>query len=339
MTAMLLAGLMTIPAMAATKKKKINTVTLTVKSEVYPDTRYGEEDVEVETRGENYAFDYYEIENVGFSWTRQDVPQIAIYLKADDGYEFAMQKASAVKLTGATYYKATTQDEKSILKIIVNLPPLAESVGEMTLLSLADNGFAVWEPVDGAASYDVRLYRNGEGVGVTMHSTTETWYNFQKAMSRSGSYRVKVRPVNGVNPNNKGAWFESEEFSLTEEQARAIRDGEVDNEPRIGHWGSENDSRWYYIQADGNRAVNQWLQITGDWYFFGADGYMQTGWIDWNGKWYYCDESGKMLVNTTTPDGHKVTHDGSFREEKSDAEAAGTEAENVGPAGAGTAGA
>ena len=40
------------------------------------------------------------------------------------------------------------------------------------------------------------------------------------------------------------------------------------------------------------------------------DGYMRTGWIDWNGKQYFCDPSGAMLENTVTPDGFQVGADG-----------------------------
>ena len=40
---------------------------------------------------------------------------------------------------------------------------------------------------------------------------------------------------------------------------------------------------------------------------------MATGWVDWNGKRYYCDAAdGKMLVNTTTPDGYTVGADGAL---------------------------
>ena len=44
--------------------------------------------------------------------------------------------------------------------------------------------------------------------------------------------------------------------------------------------------------------------------FFDAQGYMQTGWIQWDGKEYYCSENGDMQVNCMTPDNYWVGEDG-----------------------------
>ena len=97
---------------------------------------------------------------------------------------------------------------------------------------------------------------------------------------------------------------------------------------------------WVYIKSDGNMAVNEWLNLEYDgvrsWYFFGADGGMSTGWINWNdqayylitdsdgwmgrmatgwqcidGKWYYFDkEQGNMFRGGKTPDGFIVDENG-----------------------------
>ena len=180
----LMAALMAVPAMAASRKK-ISSVNLEIEADIQPDTRFGEETIEVKTKGDKYSFDYYEIENTGFEWTREDVPQIVIYLRADEGYYFSLSKASAVKLSGATYIKASKQDSSEILKLTVKLPPLAESVGELTEVVLTDNGYGMWDAVPGAATYEFRLYRNGEGIGITMLSTTGTDYNFKDIMDLS----------------------------------------------------------------------------------------------------------------------------------------------------------
>ena len=123
-------GMGTMTSLAATRKK-ITTVSVKVTADVQPENRYGEEEIEIETRGGNkYRFDYYEIENIGFEWVEDDVPQITIYLAAEDGYYFSLTKASAVKLTGATYVKASKQDSSETLKLTVKLPSLQETVAE-----------------------------------------------------------------------------------------------------------------------------------------------------------------------------------------------------------------
>lgn len=57
-----------------------------------------------------------------------------------------------------------------------------------------------------------------------------------------------------------------------------------------GQWMQETDGRRWYQNDDGSYPVNQWAEIHGNQYYFGADGY--------------------MLVNTTTPDGKQVGADG-----------------------------
>ena len=40
---------------------------------------------------------------------------------------------------------------------------------------------------------------------------------------------------------------------------------------------------------------------------------MKTGWQFINDKWYYLDTTnGECLVNTTTPDGHKIDENGTW---------------------------
>lgn len=302
MTAVLLAGMMAVPAMAATRKK-ISSVNVNVESSIQPETRFGEEQIEITVKGGNkYSFEYYEIENVGFEWMQEDVPQISIYLHAEDGYYFSLTSASAVKLTGATYVKAAKQDSSETLKLTVKLPSLEESVGEQTEVTLSDNGYAVWDEVRGAGSYEIRIYRNGTGVGASVLTTTETSYNFKDIMGRAGSYYVRVRPVNKVNLENKGEWVESATVSISTEQANAIRTGQAGGVPLTGKWMQDETGYWYQ-HNDGSYTKSGWEEIKGEWYFFNENGYMQTGWIDWEGKRYYCDNSGAMLRSTTTPDG------------------------------------
>ena len=44
-------------------------------------------------------------------------------------------------------------------------------------------------------------------------------------------------------------------------------------------------------------------QRNGQWYYFDADGYMATGWVQVNGLYYYLDpSSGAMYANCYTPD-------------------------------------
>lgn len=53
-----------------------------------------------------------------------------------------------------------------------------------------------------------------------------------------------------------------------------------------------------------------WQKINGKWYYFNQSGAMLTGWQEINGFYYYMDENGACLINTTTPDGHRLDESG-----------------------------
>lgn len=68
----------------------------------------------------------------------------------------------------------------------------------------------------------------------------------------------------------------------------------------------QNESDWCYYN-NGSIVSNEWVSYNGDWYYLNENGIMATNrWID-N---YYVGVDGKMLKNTTTPDGYWVGDDG-----------------------------
>lgn len=64
--------------------------------------------------------------------------------------------------------------------------------------------------------------------------------------------------------------------------------------------GWKRDSTgWRYENPEGSDSRGGFVQISGKWYFFDADGYMKTGWQKSGEKWYYLTESGEMAVGWT----------------------------------------
>lgn len=306
----LLLGLMTLPAFAASRKK-INSISINITSSISPETKFGDEEVDVEVKSGKCSFDYYEIENMGFEWGDEDVPELTLYFSADDGYYFALGKASSIKLTGATYVSASKQDSSETLVLKVKLASLAESIGSETAVTLYPGGYAAWDEVRGAGSYELRLYRNGSGLGATWLTTEDTNYDFRSMMNRTGSYYVKIRAVNKLVSDNKGEWVESPAITLDQAMVNAIKSGEAGGIPLSGTW-VQDDNGWWYQYNDGTYITNSWREIDGDWYYFDENGYMKTGWIEWDDQLYYSDETtGALMTNTTTPDGYLVGEDGS----------------------------
>lgn len=69
------------------------------------------------------------------------------------------------------------------------------------------------------------------------------------------------------------------------------------------------DNTWYLLDDNGSMCTG-WNLVHGKWYLIGSNGAMLTGWQEVNGKQYYMVETGECLLNTTTPDGHKVNENG-----------------------------
>ncbi|MBQ8934121.1 MAG: hypothetical protein IJ061_07545, partial [Lachnospiraceae bacterium] len=110
-----------------------------------------------------------------------------------------------------------------------------------------------------------------------------------------------------------------------------------------GSW-HQNGTEWTFTFADGRSAAEEWVYATylgiRNWYYFGGDGRMRTGWLTlgdsiyylnpvsdgtkgrmltgWamiDGKWYYFEtqagrNQGRMYRNEMTPDGYRVGPDG-----------------------------
>lgn len=313
--AALMAGLVAMRVMAASKKK-IKSVNVKVTASITPETRIGSEDVDVDVKDSSkYYYDTYEVNNSGFEWVATDVPELSIYLRAEDGYYFSLSKLSDVKLDGATLVKASKQDSSETLKLVVKLPSLSEYVADFNeeeTVNLTNNGFAIWNPISGAGSYEVMVYRDGSAVGVTTRTTTEPNYNLKNEVTQTCQLSGKGAPVNGENASNKGKWVESNVVSYNADQVKAIRAGEAGGLPVSGEWKSDTTG-WWYQHSDGTYTKNAWEEIDGKWYIFDENGYMRTGWVDWNGEAYYCDNSGAMLKNTMTPDGYILDYDGRIK--------------------------
>lgn len=60
------------------------------------------------------------------------------------------------------------------------------------------------------------------------------------------------------------------------------------------------------------------LGTDGQWYYYGADGAMKTGWIQVSGKYYYLYEDGHCAMGEVTPDGYRVDESGAWYEVKKD---------------------
>lgn len=312
-----LAVAMVFPAYAD-KRKKISTVTLDIKADIQPDTDFGDETIEVETKSSKYEFSDYQIKNEGFGWTEDSVPQLNIYLHADDDYYFASMTNDQIKLKGGAELKwSTRQDSSSTLVLNVTLPSLQNGLKSIETVTLNQDGIASWNEVGTAGSYEIKVYRGGKAVGTALTSNGNSVNCRERLMKPNESYTVRVRAINKYDPEVKGEWTESAPIYVTGEmvtnyKANLDAAGVAGGSGAAGEWAQVEDGRYWFRYPDGTYPANEWKEIGGQWYFFNAEGYMQTGWITWNEKSYYCTENGNMLSDCMTPDGYWVGADGAW---------------------------
>ena len=117
-----LATLISGTAFAATKKKKrkINTVSFKVMGNIDVDTQIGMENLDFTTSAGTYHVENFEVQNQGFKWTMNDVPEYKVTLTAEDEYEFNVKKAvEELKLA-----KDSLDGDKAHAKLVKKLKDL-----------------------------------------------------------------------------------------------------------------------------------------------------------------------------------------------------------------------
>lgn len=203
-----------------------------------------------------------------------------------------------------------------------------------------ENGtYARWDEVENAYEYELYLYC--EDSKVKEIKTKKTKYNFSKYMTKAGDYTFRVRALakNKDKEYKTSLWSEySDTTYVDEDQAERIKSGTVNevntSGPGIPKTGTDTTVQqqtgvvgkdqwlvdsvgWWYRRADGSFPTDGWFQdpADGHWYFFNAQGYMMTGWIDWNGQRFYCNAqgtpSGAMVTGSNTIDGQQYEFDAS----------------------------
>ena len=343
-SALFLAAVMAVSAastvQAADDRERIDKVTLNFAYDKEPASGDEIGDIRVTTNSDQFTVDYAEYTNSGDTWTVGDVPEVRVELDANDGYRFAYESKSHFDVNGggAEFKDADRQDDDSHMVVTVELDRIGGKLSAPENLEW-DGTTAHWDHLDGAKTYEVRLYRGSSTV--TTVETANNYYNFAGSITREGDYIFRVRGISDYN-DRSGEWSsDSDEYYVDEDEAASAG---------TGSW-VQDGTRWWFAYSGGGYPANCWKEIGGAWYYFDRSGYMTTGWQyvdgDWyylnpgsgammsgwqlinnvwyyldssgamqtgwnyiNGKYYYMDSNGAMYANRTTPDGHYVDASG-----------------------------
>lgn len=292
-------------AFAATKKKKIKSVSFKIVGNIEADTKPGQESLEISTTDSKYTIDSYEILNTTFRWQPEDVPQIKIMLEANEDYYFDIYQASQVNIAGGSFVSASRSNGATVLDVTVKLPPLKEQLFPIENARFSEDGTCTWDPSQNVGSYEVKFYRNKSALGQSYYTLLNT-INFRDLMTKEGNYYFRVRPISISNAEIVGDWTESAQIYVSKQTAQTILKEKADRES-AGTWQQDAIGYWFQL-PDGSYPRSEWRKIHNIWYYFLDSGYMATGWQYVNGAWYYLDaESGALWINATTPDGYEVS--------------------------------
>lgn len=267
-------------------------------------------ELDVECTGEGY--DLQKVTLFPNGDDKSPHPYAVVILDAGDEYYFSSIKSSYFTLEGegASFSEAARTNSNSTMTLTVRLKDLGEGeVEEPTGLRWNEKGIAIWEPVSGAGNYSVRIRRNGNSVSSSSAPTTEiTVYNFSTKITKTGDYTFQVRTNGKYKKTKSSDWVTSSVFQVDEEKLAYIREHAEPDSGLPGQWLEDEHGSWYAFTT-GEVPVNTWKQIDGYWYYFNESGYIAKE--QWIGN-YYVGSSGKMLTNTTTPDGYYVDENGAW---------------------------
>lgn len=297
-------------SMNAFAASKIKLVRINIKSDgIAVGKSRNIDDITVSTSGSNYRIDSVDFMDMGMDWSITDVPKITVHLESDDNYYFSVYKAEDFKITGGELIEARRENSSNDLYVDIQLPALINQVSPIESVNLSQSGQATWSVSQGASGYQVKLLRdNSSTVGGVQTFTTNS-ADLRSLMTKAGTYTLKVRAIGGDDASKNGSWVSSNTINISQNEAENNYSNAVELQ---GTW-KQNNTGWWYSLSDGSYVTSAWKQINGEWYYFNADGYMLVGWQQLNGNWYYMDQrSGKMLANTTTPDGYYVNASGVY---------------------------
>lgn len=265
-------------------------------------------DISVTADSDEYYVDTAEFTNSEDqdTWTVGDVPEVKIELSAEDGYRFSYTSKSHFTLSGlnAEFKRAKIYDNGATIEVFAELKRIGGKLEGAANLEWEDTT-AVWDEIEGAKSYDVKLLRDDKTV--TTVSTTGTSFNFAGYFNKEGDYTFRVRAISKYN-SKTGEWSEdSNSLYVDEDELGSYGGSGRWVQDQTGWWYSYDtggypasswkqiNGAWYYFNSSGYR-VNGWLKLDRTWYYLNPDGVMTTGWQAVNGQWYYMNGSGEMLT-------------------------------------------
>lgn len=176
-----------------------------------------------------------------------------------------------------------------------------------------DQFIAVWDEVDEADEYEVRIYEDGSKSKTVSVTKPEIDLSDYATDGSEVTFEVRAVPKNEKQSKYLKAsdWVSSNDSTTADynntaygkfsgsDQNMTFNDTEGN---QVSGWQQINGNWYYFNPNNGNKAiVDRWEKIGEQWFLFNKYGIMQSGWVLSNGYWYFLNTShdgtfGKMLT-------------------------------------------
>ncbi|MCD8084091.1 MAG: hypothetical protein LUE86_11425 [Clostridiales bacterium] len=248
----------------------------------------------------DYEITDYEWSSDYDNWEPGKKVTLKVSLESD---EKTFSKDAKVSVTNG---EAASSSRKSTKKYQVNInytPRVILQAPEG--IQYDDEYTLVWDKVDYAGGYEVKLYKDGSSyktVSVSGKSNTE----IDLSDYATDDYLITAA-VRAVAPSGKTKYITASDWVMfDDESVSSSEDSTVygafsgsgsskkfkDSDGNAATGWQEINGNWYFFDPDNknNAVTDQWL-THGDYkYLFDADGKMQTGWVKDGDYWYYLSQ-------------------------------------------------
>lgn len=299
-----------VPGYAAVRKEELRTpitsVSISVRSNVEAETDYDEATVMVTADSDQFTVGAYKWATEKDYWKIGDVPKVKVELHARTGYYFKITGASKYQINGAEYGSAKKKNNNETIELTLKLRPASGKLEKPDDAQWEGYpvGKAVWEAVESAGAYELKLFKNDQII-YSVEKVNTTFYDFHPYITEAGRYKFCVRAIpkdsQELSYVTASEWVYSDIQRVDADEISPFvsntnqTPGRETMTPADTGW-KKDKTGWWFRNADGTYLAGDWALIGDKWYLFDGDGYMLTGWQTKNGKKYYLTVNGDMAT-------------------------------------------
>ncbi len=265
-------------------------------------------------------------------WESGDKPKIKITLKSKKNYEWGDINSGSIDVEGLDGSVGNVSKSGNKLTFVYTLDAIGSDDydGDLDVSNVSiSDGTVYWDGAEDASKFEVKLYRGSKLLKT--QTTSQDEYDFSNMFTQSGTYKAKVRGIKGS--SHKGSWVESDEFTVTSDEASEIRSEYNENKKATSSDSSDSDSsstgkkcpsvpkesetentNATFGPSVGGETANgesasapqsQWVQVVNTWFYYdpATNSFATNQYINGlDGKTYYVGPTGAMLASSYTPD-------------------------------------